>query len=170
MKGLFRYKYMAGAAVVLVLVLFFATLIGSILKRNSSDTDLSPTLFPTRGVGKPGGFEGQPALTYSDFENGQPIGTQRVFSADQLNRLKKFDQKIPYSSKDFDIDYSKLLDQYFVALKSDDSQQKFLQFLRDNSISDIYNVYRDLFVTGTEPVYNQIRKAEDEYLKNQSNQ
>lgn len=167
MKGLFRYKHTATIGVVLVLVLFFAVLIGSTIKRNNSNTSGSPTLIPTQSVFNPGGFEGEAIPTLSDDQSSAPQKT-RKFSSDQLVRLKRFDQNIPYYSQDFDIGYSKLLDQYFVSLKSEGASQKFDLYLRESGMLDIRNVYRDLFVLGTDQVYNQIRAGEDEYLKKQN--
>lgn len=165
MKGLFRYKYLAIIGIGLILILFLAMLAGSVLTRRSSEGTVAPTLIPPDSD-RPHGFGGNVVPTLSDDE-GRTAKKGRVFSAEQLERLRRFDKVIPYYSQDFDIDYSKLLDQYFVHLKTEDAAAKFEEFLRSYGLLDIRNVYRDLFVTGDKAVYVQIQEAEDAYSKNQ---
>ena len=159
MKNLFGYKYIAAASAGLVLLLFFAVLIGSTVHRNKPESTVSLTPAPTGFNSAPGGFGGEPAPTLSDFET-PPPQKMRLYTADQLDRLKKFDKNVPYYSHAFDIDYSKLLDKYFVALKTSDASSVFDAYLRESNILDIRNQYRDLFVVGTDPVFDQINKAE----------
>ncbi len=167
MNNLFGYKYFAATAAGLVLLLFFAVLIGSVLKRSQPETTVSLTPAPTGFNSAPGGFEGEPAPTLSDDESPSPQ-KNRLFTADQLERLKKFDDNVPYYSHSFDIDYSKLLDQYFVALKEPDANTAFDTYLKTANMLDIRNQYRDMFVLGTSPVFDQINKAEKAYIDKQS--
>lgn len=167
MKNLFGYKYFAAASAGLVLLLFFAVLIGSVLKRSQPETVASLTPVPTGFNSAPGGFEGEVAPTLSDEETSSPQKT-RLFTADQLEKLRKFDKDVPFYSRSFDVDYSKLLDQYFVALKEPNANTAFDTYLKENNMLDIRNQYRDMFVLGTDPVFNQINKAEENYLNNPS--
>ncbi|OGK18840.1 hypothetical protein A3G67_00775 [Candidatus Roizmanbacteria bacterium RIFCSPLOWO2_12_FULL_40_12] len=169
MKNLFGYKYTAMIGVGLVLVLFFAVLIGSTFRAGKSNTSTAPTIIPTRSDFNPGGFEGEAIPPLSEDQLSSLPQKTRKYSSDQLVRLQRFDQNIPYYSQEFDIGYSKMLDQYFISLKSQDASTKFDEYLKESNLLDIRNVYRDLFVTGTDPVYNQMKQAEDEYLKNQTN-
>ncbi len=168
MKGLFRYKHLTIIAVCLVLFLFFAVLLSSLFRRNSSVGTVAPTLLPTQFSNRPGGFEGGPLPTLSENELNAASQKTRRFSAKQLERLKRFDSEVPYYSPEFDINYSKVLDQYFVALKTEDAAEKFQEYLRTKGMLDIKNVYRDFFVLGTNPVYEQVKKAEEEYYQKQS--
>lgn len=167
MKNLFGYKYIAYTSAGLVLLLFFAVLIGSVMQRNDPDVAISGTPAPTRFNSSKGGFEGEPLPTLAD-DDAAPNKKERIFTADQLERYKKFDRDVPYYSQDFDIDYSKLLDQYFVALKTEQAEAAFDAYLKERMMLDIRNQYRDMFVLGEDPAYDQIRKAEENYLQSQT--
>ena len=60
-----------------------------------------------------------------------------------------------------------MLDTYFVALKEPDANTAFEAYLKQSDMLDIRNQYRDLFVVGTDPVYQQISNAEEARVNNQ---
>lgn len=162
-----RAKVIAVGAVVLVLVMFFAVLLSDLFRRTKVPSqESSNTLLPTRYVEKQEGFEGQ--ISPTPIGGGETdVDKTQVFTADELQRLSKFQKKLPYRSEDFDIGYSSLLNKYFIQTKTAQADMKIEAFMKQNTIADIYHNRVGLFVVGEKPIYEQIKQAEVEFSKNQ---
>jgi len=107
-----------------------------------------------------------PTLSVQAKQNEVEAVNAKVLSIDQAKRFLDVRKKLPISAPDFDIGYSPLLDQYFIAQKKPSASFAVNKFLAENNLSDIKNSFPSLFAMTTQPIDQAISKAEDTFLKN----
>ncbi len=81
--------------------------------------------------------------------------TDNALTAQQLENINKFKEKLPYSSEDFDIKYSTELNQLFISLKTPQGYDKLKDYLRENNLLDLYEGGSEIIVVSQNPVIDQ---------------
>mgnify|MGYP001580925977 CR=1 FL=1 len=87
-----------------------------------------------------------------------------LLTQDDKNKLALFNAKLPPQSSDFSMDYSDLLNQYFIEDKqSSQSAQQIDAFLSENGVSDIFRARPELLTRGSLNATQQRSEAEERY-------
>ena len=152
------------ALVILVLLIFFSFILGSLFKKKEITPQISLTPFPTQSVQK----GSTPTLTKQEKNRlEQQVQSLKVLTSDQSDKLLSFKDKLPYSSSDFDIGYSAALGEFFIQKKTPQADDKLQQYLKDNNMFDLFGQFPDLFVITTQPVDQAIQQQEQNFSQTQ---
>ncbi len=153
-------KLIAGALVVLVLLVAFSLLLTSLNQKNQQQVNAAPTPIPTVGL------EAKSGTTFNNTweTNYRPVKTNGLSDSQQSN-LDALKKKLPFENDKLAIDYSPFLNQFFVQEKTPDAEQALNDFLQQNNVADLKNT-SGLFKTTKDSPKIAILKAEDAVTKN----
>ncbi|MBI2051821.1 M23 family metallopeptidase [Candidatus Roizmanbacteria bacterium] len=162
-------KFIIVLSVVLFFLILVTILIGNSLKRRESPKNVAISPVPQIP------YEAQRGTTVKRAPTLAPLPQDEgaddfPFSRDEESALSKFQKLLPYSSPDFDVGYSPILNQYFVQKKTPDAEKKLDELLKNNNLADIRTSRPALFIFTDAPVDQVIRKKESEVLKRRTEQ
>lgn len=158
-----------GLSIILVLLLVFFFLLS---KNNSTQHVQNQNTENGSGYLSTGSSTGNtarkvfPTLGVQEKQKEVAVVNAKFLSIDQAKRFQAARNKLPISTKDFDIAYSPILDQYFISLKTQNAPTLINQFLSTNSLMDIKNSFPQLFVTTRVPIDKAIQTAEHIFISN----
>lgn len=147
-------------SIILVIVLITLILILSSFRSSSTNNTTTITPVPTSSVD----FDSDNTSSQDFSDVGSESEIDFLLNQNEKNKLALLNAKLPSQSDDFSMDYSDLLDQYYLQDKeSSNSAQKIEDFLNNNGVSDIFKTWPELLTRSKQNATQQKQSAEQRY-------